>query len=188
MTDQLTVLGLDTSLTSTGGAKAVGGALGGDPWLFTIQSKRKGLPRLDSQLARIGQAVRETDPDLVVLEGPSLHSSGAYWHENAGLWWAVRRALWPEGRPCAVITPATLKKWATGKGNADKLAMCLEAARRFGIFDLDDNSADALWLAAAGLERFGLPLVKMPAGQVAALDKAEWPVSLDWDRPQPIPA
>ena len=188
MDDQLTVLGLDTSLTSTGGAKAVGGPLGGDPWLFRIQSKRKGLPRLDSQLTRIGQAVKECDPDLIVLEGPSLHSSGSYWHENAGLWWHVRRAIWLEGLPCAVVTPATLKKFATGKGNSDKLAMCLAAAKRFGIYDLDADSADALWLACAGLERYGLPLVKLPADQVAALDKAEWPTSLDWTRPQPVPA
>jgi Holliday junction resolvasome RuvABC endonuclease subunit len=191
MADQLTVLGLDTGLTSTGGAKVTGGALGGAPWLFQIQSKRKGVERLDSQLTRIGQAVKETDPDLIAMEGPSLHSSGAYWHENAGLWHAVRLAVWREGRPCVVIPPATLKKWATGRGNADKTAMCIAAVTRLGLSEEQarlQDQVDALWLAAACLEHYGLPLVKMPAAQVDALGKVGWPVSLDRPRPVQVPA
>jgi Holliday junction resolvasome RuvABC endonuclease subunit len=188
MADQLTVLGLDLSLTSTGCAKVVGGALGGDPWLFRVQSKRRGLDRLDSQYRRVGEAVAECDPDLIVLEGPSLHSQGAYWHENAGLHWLVRHRIWQSGRPLAVVTPATLKKFATGSGGAKKLDVCIAAVKRFDLDTVQEDQADALWLAAAGLERFGLPLVKLPAVQVAALDKAEWPASLDWARPEPVPA
>ena len=94
--DQLTVLGLDLGLTSTGGARGVGGALGGQPYTFLIRSARKGWARMDSQVNRIGQAIREYDPDLIAVEGPAYHSAaqGAYWHENAGLWWQVTTRIW----------------------------------------------------------------------------------------------
>jgi Holliday junction resolvasome RuvABC endonuclease subunit len=174
--DRLTVLGLDVSLTSTGGAKVTGGALGGDPWLFRVQSKRKGIDRLDSQVTRIGQAIERCEPDLIALEGPALHGTGAYYHENAGLHWAVRLAIHRSGMPLAVITPATLKKFGTGKGNASKLDMCVAAVKRFDLDTVQEDEADALWLAAATLQQYGLPLVSLPAAQVEALVKVDWPL------------
>jgi Holliday junction resolvasome RuvABC endonuclease subunit len=194
--DQLTVCGLDLSLTSTGCAKTVGGALGGDPWFFTIRSARKGYARLDSQITRIGQAIAEIDPDIIMVEGPALHATGSYFHENAGLHWAIRHRIWKSGRPMAIMPPAVAKKWATGKGNADKTAMCVAAATRFGLTQIGPDEADALWIAAAALQHYGFPIVKMPAAQVDYLESTgkskqpviDWPVSLDWARPQPVPA
>ena len=46
----------------------------------------------------------------------------------------------------AGVHSATLKKWTTGKGNADKTAMIEADARRFGVPVTDDNEADALAL------------------------------------------
>lgn len=50
----------------------------------------------------------------------------------------------------AVILPhtssLTLKKFATGHGNADKQGMIAEARRRFKADLADDNEADALWI------------------------------------------
>jgi Holliday junction resolvasome RuvABC endonuclease subunit len=202
--DQLTVLGLDLSLTSTGGCRAVGGALGGQPYPFLIRSARRGWARMDSQVTRIGQAVREYDPDLIMVEAPlprAAASAGAYYHENAGLWWQVTTRIWKSGRPMVTVPPPTLKKFATGRGNADKFDMRLAAIRRFGLDGIGADEADALWLAAAGCEHYGLPLVKLPADQVAALTAMakpkkgqpahpviDWLPSLDWDRPQPVPA
>jgi Holliday junction resolvasome RuvABC endonuclease subunit len=44
---------------------------------------------------------------------------------------------------------ATLKKFATGKGNADKPAMRVAAEQRWGTLgdDVDDNQVDAMWAA-----------------------------------------
>lgn len=203
MTDQLTVMGLDLSLTSTGCAKITGGALGGDPWVFTIRSARKGWPRLDSMVTRIGEAVKEIDPDLIMVEAPlprAMDGAGAYYHENAGLWWSVTHRIWRTGRPMVTIPITVLKKFGTGKGNADKTGMCLAALSRFGL-ELGADGADALWAAAAGLQHYGLPAVKLPAEQVAALSSMakpkkgqparpviDWPCTLDWDRQTPIPA
>lgn len=195
--DRLTVLGLDLSLTSTGGARIIGGALGGDPFPFRIRSAKKGVERLDSQFRRVGQAVQEYDPDLVVVERPlpqPMRGAGAYYHENAGLYWLVMHRLFLSGRPHVTVPVTTLKRFATGKGSGDKTAMCLAALKRFGL-ELNPDEADALWLAAAGLQHYGLPVVQLPALQVDALDSTnkqgpviDWPVTLDWDRPAPVPA
>ena len=198
MTDRLTVLGLDLSLTSTGAARIVSGPLVEPAWTFRIRSARKGWDRLDSQVNRIGEAVREIDPDLIAVEGPAYHAAaqGSYWHENAGLWWAVTHRIWKSGRPMVIIGPSVLKKFATGSGAAKKSAMVGQAIRWFGLAEIGEDEADALWLAAACCQHYGLPAVRLPAVQVDALESAvaakkgkpahpavDWPVSLDWAGP-----
>lgn len=54
--------------------------------------------------------------------------------------WCERHAVPYQGVPVG-----TIKKFATGKGNADKAAM-IEAAKRWGHRPEDDNEADALAL------------------------------------------
>lgn len=54
--------------------------------------------------------------------------------------WCERHAVPYQGVPVG-----TIKKFATGKGNADKVAM-IEAAKRWGHRPEDDNEADALAL------------------------------------------
>jgi len=54
--------------------------------------------------------------------------------------WCERHAVPYQGVPVG-----TIKKFATGKGNADKAAM-IEAAKRWGHKPEDDNEADALAL------------------------------------------
>jgi len=50
--------------------------------------------------------------------------------------------------PYMGIPVGTVKKLATGKGNANKAAMVAAAARRWALADaVDDNEADALWVA-----------------------------------------
>ena len=52
---------------------------------------------------------------------------------------------------------STVKKWATGKGNADKEAMKAAAARLWpGVKIIDDNQADALCLGAWALSEVEL--------------------------------
>jgi Holliday junction resolvasome RuvABC endonuclease subunit len=54
--------------------------------------------------------------------------------------------------PYSGVPVATIKKHATGRGNADKAAM-LDAARRMGYEPADDNEADALALLSLAVER-----------------------------------
>jgi Holliday junction resolvasome RuvABC endonuclease subunit len=181
--DQLRVLGLDLSLTSTGCAKAWGGVLLAEaPETFTIRSGLAGFRRLEAVITRLGAVVSEFDPDLIMVEGPSLHSTGSHYHEGAGLWWNVTYRLWKSKRPMVIMAPSVLKKFATGRGNADKIAMCGAAITRFGRPDLTQpDEVDALWLAAAGCQHYGLPLVSLPAAQAEYLEsvKSGRPL-IDW--------
>lgn len=56
------------------------------------------------------------------------------------------------GVPYTGIPPATIKKFATGNGNAKKPAM-MDAMRQSGFHPKDDNEADALALLMLALER-----------------------------------
>ena len=53
--------------------------------------------------------------------------------------------------PYSGVPVGTIKKHATGKGNADKQAM-VEAARRIGHHPQDDNEADAIMLLMWAIE------------------------------------
>lgn len=54
------------------------------------------------------------------------------------------------------VYPTTLKKFATGRGNAPKGAMLAAARERLGYRGLDDNEADALWILAWAREQYSL--------------------------------
>lgn len=49
--------------------------------------------------------------------------------------------------PYMAIPVGTVKRAATGKGNADKIAMIEAARKRWVCEPVDDNEADALWIA-----------------------------------------
>lgn len=55
----------------------------------------------------------------------------------------------------AAVPATTLKKWATGKGNADKDQMMARAVAYLGRPPIDDNEADAVMVSAWGHEEYG---------------------------------
>lgn len=176
-----TVIGLDLSLTATGVAVV---AHTGMFRTTTIPSKGSRDDRLVDRAARIEQIVNAIAdygenwaPALVVLEGPSVMSKGGSNWDRAWLWGAVVDMLLPV--PVAVCPPTVLKKWAAGKGNADKAAVAVGVARLWDQFECEsDNEADALGLASMGAQRLGLTVVPVRAHHRAALDKVEWPASM----------
>lgn len=164
------VIGLDLSLTSTGIALTNG---------TTVVIK--GAANLgDWRLCRIRDAVAhaiDTDrPDLVVIEDLPTHAKAA---GITGMVHGVVRAMLVDREvPYALVSPATLKAYATGKGNADKAGMLWAAYRWASVEFADDkggDQCDAWWLRAAGMQHLGRPVVDLPAAQVARLDKAKWP-------------
>lgn len=159
------VIGLDLSITATGYCDTFDTAL---TWKLPATL---GDHRLDI----IGVNVRKALPgaSLAVVEDLPTHAHGA--GITGMVHGAVRTELIRHQTPYALVTPATLKKYATGKGNADKTAMALALYKRAGIELADDNQVDAWWLRAAGLHHLGHPIVDLPAAQVDALDKVQWP-------------
>ena len=58
--------------------------------------------------------------------------------------------------PFATVNPSTLKKHATGKGNASKDLMAACLATTFGITrTLSDDEVDAMWIAHYGRATYG---------------------------------
>ena len=164
------VVGLDLSITATGVAYAHGGT---DVWKLPAKLRDE---RLSTIAGCVKIAVQDFGPvDLVVIEDLPTHAHGA--GITGMVHGAVRCELLRAGVPYVLVTPATLKKYATGKGNADKTAMTLALYKRTGLELADDNQVDAWWLRAAGLQHLGFPVVELPAAQVDALSKVEWPAA-----------
>lgn len=158
------VVGIDPSLTGTGIATPDAS--------WTVRSEG------DDRLAAIYDAVRSAcdgPADLAVVEDLPTHAQGA---GKTGMAQGVARlALIHTGVPYALVTPATVKKYATGKGNATKPDMRMALYQRAGIDQRDDNQVDAWWLRALGMQHLGEPVVDMPVLNIAALHKIHWPGS-----------
>jgi Holliday junction resolvasome RuvABC endonuclease subunit len=165
------VVGLDLSLTGTGIAVVDDGP--GQPSGIITGTVNPGKRREYERLRFIREQVIITcmGADLVVVEGPSFGSTGSAYHQIAGLWWFVTECV-QRDLPLAVASPSSVKKYATGKGNANKDAMMLVTARRFPEFNGDNNAADALWMACMGMDHLGR---KVTSGISEALEKVTWP-------------
>lgn len=159
------VLGLDLSLTGTGVATPDGST-------FTIN-----LPSGDADrrlLVIADTIIQHADGvDLAVLEDlPANAKSAGLTGMVQG---AVRISLIRLGVPYARVTPASVKKYATGSGVANKVGMGVAAFKRFAREFPDDNQCDAFWLRAMGLDALGSPVVDLPAAQRAAMKAVTWP-------------
>ncbi len=162
----MNVLGLDLSLTSTGVAHCDGSS-------STWNVKLLGVNRLISLRDRL-VGLLDDPVDLVVLEGYAFGRPHHACHlgELGGV---IRVTLHEAGVPWAVIPPASLKLYATGRGNASKEEMLVAAVRRLGYQGSSNDEADALWLRAMALDQHGHALVEMPIVHRKALAKVEWP-------------
>lgn len=172
------LIGLDLSLTATGVCT---------PGNLSITLKTKASEK-ERRLQVIRYAVRALlpDADAALIEGPGRFL-GKVGHQIGEVHGIVKVELMEAGVPYVVVSPATLKKFATGDGSsrADKAAMILAAYKRSnGIMDFtlpgrDDNQCDAWWLKQAGLCRLGHPdALEMPKANMAALDAVDW---TGWD-------
>lgn len=168
-------VGLDLSLTSTGIA-----IIHGD--VTTVQritSKgKKGattadqVERLVSIVECIAGAVPLSEHTKIAVEGPSYGSTGSAAHILGGLWWLVRRYLRDDD--VAVVPPGTVKKYATGKGNAGKDEVLAAVVRRYPHVEVSGNDeADALVLAAIAARLDGHPIEEtLPAAHFSTLASA----------------
>lgn len=165
----LRVLGLDLSLTATGVCLTDGTTL-------TLKTRQKdGDRRLvviaDALTSMIGDG---STVDLAVVEDLPKHAMAA---GITGMVHGVARAvLLRAGIPYALVVPATLKAFATGKGAGDKTPMAMAAYKRAGVEFGDDNQCDAWWLRAAGLDWYDAAEFTMPQAQRDRLAKVVWPV------------
>lgn len=142
------ILGLDLSLTGTGVSCSVCGEsvfltkkVGAEERLILIREAiRLGhLGGFSSGVEFVGHV------DLVVLEGYAFSRPNQA-HQIGELGGVIRVMLREQGVPWLAIPPAKLKKWATGKGNAQKDAMIATAIRGFDYGGTSNDEADAYLL------------------------------------------
>jgi len=101
--------------------------------------------------------------ELLTLIGPGLcvyeaaHHRGGYATELlVGMTTRLQETCAERGIEYTAVHSATLKKFATGSGRADKSAMVKRAAERFPDRRIaDDNEADALLLLECARAKFG---------------------------------
>jgi Holliday junction resolvasome RuvABC endonuclease subunit len=99
-------------------------------------------------------------------------------HVYGGIVSQLTALLEERGRPYTAIPVGTIKKTATGKGNASKQAMMNAAERKWGTGNANwstlesDDEADALWCAEClrvdtlpGLEELGDVMAEVQAGR-----------------------
>lgn len=92
-------------------------------------------------------------PDIVYYEDVKRHAGTLAAHAYGGYLAVLRMTCQEKGVKLVPIGVGTVKKHATGKGNASK-QMMLEAAKKyFGYEGKNDNIADALWILQTGLDK-----------------------------------
>jgi Holliday junction resolvasome RuvABC endonuclease subunit len=164
------VLALDLSISATGIARPDGA-------LSTIRTKATGDWRLQDLRDAVGNLIDETGPTLVVFEDLPMGIRNAAAGALGMLHGAIRVAILDYlTLPWLTITPATLKTYATGRGNAPKPDLRMELYKRTGLDVADDNQVDAWWLRALAHDLCGEPLLDLPKTHRRALDKLEAPI------------
>ncbi len=145
------IMGVDPSITRTGIGLP-------DQTTFTVSPPKQitGDTRLEYFADHIGLAARTAYVDLVVMEDAPTALQGNAGRVLLHLQGSIRLELMRLKIPYMILSPSTLKKFATGNGSADKTAMALAAFKRLGREYGTDDECDADWLRIAGRFVYGL--------------------------------
>jgi Holliday junction resolvasome RuvABC endonuclease subunit len=148
------VIGLDLSTARIGFAAADGELVS-----IVARAKADDPYRRLHELARsveLELARRPPRPDLAVIEDYSLGGPGRISMIRLGeIGGVVRTRLFELDIPMVLVRPSTLKRFATGRGDADKPAMVAAAVAR-GATPRNDDEADAFHARRMGRAALGL--------------------------------
>jgi len=111
-----------------------------------------GLRRVQLIAQRIMEAIHQYQPNVIVIEGYSLHighaSSIVPLVELGGI---LRFLMMLDGMEWLDPRATSLKKFVTGKGTAQKDQVMMWVLKRWGHTSKSNNTADAYGLACMGL-------------------------------------
>lgn len=105
--------------------------------------------RLRSLLSELLQNVK---PEVLAFEEVRGHKGVDAAHVYGGIVAVLTEECERRGIPYGGVPVATAKKYATGKGNANKEAMTRAAAAKWPGWTGDDNEADARWIATCAMD------------------------------------
>lgn len=125
----------------------------------------------DRRLIQIRDELREyaEGAELCLIEAPTPRSPSSV---ISGMVQGIARVVLLElGIPYGTLMPASLKKYATGRGTGDKVPMAIAALKRAGLEFPNDNECDAFWLWVAANDQLGQPVFDLPALNRESLKK-----------------
>lgn len=136
-------LGIDASLTGTGLCLTT--SIGTVVRLTTIDTDGlRGASRL-KEIKRVADLFIPDDTVFAAIEGYAYHEVGRVF-ELGEVGGVLRLLVHERNIPYVEVPPASLKKFATGSSGASKAHM-IDAAKEAGAIPVDDNQADAFFLA-----------------------------------------
>lgn len=103
----------------------------------------------------LNQLVDRDDVHLVVYE-QAHHRGGAATEIGVNLTGRVQETCTQSEVEYVAVHTTTIKKHASGKGNADKAVMMERAREVLGRPPIDDNEADAVLLALYAFSEYGM--------------------------------
>ena len=195
-----TVLGIDPALRHTGVGRWRDGRLS----TMTIATERDHYRTYEDRVRFIMSHIWPlvTDPQtFVVLEAPFVGRNNRTAMELAGMHHILRYGLHVRKVPWAMVTPASLKRFATGGGGASKEDMVHRASMDYGptaeltmgkwvppheTVDSNSHEADALHCLTLGLMHAPVYTGAPPTNyeqriEYEAISK-DWP-ALEWEIP-----
>jgi len=123
--------------------------------VLKTDSKKSVVSRLLDLENKISDILEKYQDVVVYLEGPSYYSSGKFSLQMGALHYMLRMFFVKKKIEHYVISPSTLKKYVTGKGNCKKDLIILNVYKKWGVEFSDHNLADAYGLARMALEEQG---------------------------------
>lgn len=151
----MNILALDCA-TQTGWAALVDGAVESGVQTFDVRRGESRGMRFLRFRAWLLEMIDRVQPGAIVYE-QAHHRGGAATEVGVGLATRVMEIACEKEIEYQTVHTGTLKKYATGKGNAGKPLMIAAAEVRWpGQVVEDDNQADALHLLAWMIDELGL--------------------------------
>ena len=123
-------------------------------WDLSIRRDESGGMRLIRLSSKLKELHELTPIDLVVYERVSGRFKNAI-SVSAELAGVIKLFAEQNDIEYRAYSALEIKKFATGKGNANKPMMVKAAEEKFGIMIIDDNHADALWLHELAKSDYG---------------------------------
>lgn len=154
-------MGLDISQTSTGIACILGS---GEVWTDSCGAVGKATDTLAMRSTRLTETTETileffpTDGACEVLVEDLMMTSGTGNKlDRSALWWFVVSGIIRRGYRVSTASPATLKKWAAGKGTVNKVMVGLHMGRLFPDVEFaNDDELDAVTAAHLLAVRAGI--------------------------------
>lgn len=147
----MNILAIDPG-TKCGYAVTLDGIRTSGVWDLSIQRYEGAgmrFVRLRKYLREIGRV------ELIVFEEVRRHAGCLAAHIYGGIISHIMEYAEANQINYVACPVGTLKKYATGKGNASKDEMINACREKMDIKSKDDNEADALWLLAWAVSQYG---------------------------------